>query len=218
MSAHAHPFEQPHERRSRLFELGLTEELVGGIVERGLAARKTCTAFDTPSFPGYLQWAMMHRASRELLARHDWTPDDSRNFSRVVRSDGAVALTVATGDEYTGRKSELGLPEPSTKYPKGSETDLAIVANVQLSLWEDPAAELAQVKRSQPGRQTWWLLSAVVDGELRYELSCPNGQDDRGYVVSWSERIIFDPIPIDGGRDDDDDPGTSQIDVPVERL
>jgi hypothetical protein len=219
MTAHAYAFEQPHERRSRLFELGLTEELVRGVVERGLAARRTCTAFDTPSFPGFLQWAMMHRASRELLARHEWTPDDSRNFSRVVRPDGAVALTVATGDEYTGRKSESGLPEPSTKYPKGSETDLAIVANVQLSLWEEPVSEEeVQLAPPQPTRQTWWLLCAVVDGELRYELSCPDGQDDRGYIVSWSERIIFEPIPVAGGDDDDDDPGSSQIDVPVERL
>lgn len=217
MTPLAHSFEQPHERRSRLFELGLTEKLIGDIVDRGLAARRTCTAFDPPSFPGYLRWAMMHRASRELLARHDWTPDDSHNFSRVVRPDGAVALTIATGDAYTGRKSEPGLPTPSTKYPKGTETDLAIVANVQLRLWDDPATAHGPVGSRRLARQTWWLLSAVVDGELRYELSCPEGQDDRGYIVRWSQRIVFDAISIDGGRDDDD-PGTSQIEVPVERL
>ena len=219
MSGIAHCFEQPYERQSRLVELGLSEEVVVEIVERGLAARKTCTAFDPPSFPGYLQWAQMHRASRELLARHDWTPDDSRNFSRVVRGDGAVAVTVATGDEYTGRKPALGIgiPEPSTRYPKGTETDLAIDVNVQLSLWGDLDTEALETDAPRPVRQTWWLLSAMVDGELRFELACPAGQDDRGYIVSWSERIIFEPIPLDAGRGDDDDPGTA-IDVPVERL
>lgn len=217
MASVAHSFEEPHERQSRLFALGLTPEIIREIVDRGLTARKTCTAFDTPSFPGYLQWAMMHRASREILARRDWSPDDSRNFSRVVRADGAVAMTVATGDEYTGRRPAPGLPEPSTKYPKGTETDLAIVANLQLRLWDDPETQETHNGSTRPARQTWWLLSAVVDGELRYELSCPEGQDDRGYIVSWSERIILDPIPVDGGGGDDD-PGTSQIDVPVERL
>jgi len=218
MAELAHSFAQPHERHSRLFELGLSEKVIIEIVGRGLAARRTCTAFDPPSFPGYLQWAQMHRASRELLARQQWKPDDSRNFSRVVRFDDAVAVTIATGDEYTGRKPEPGVPEPSTKYPKGTETDLAIVVNLQLSLWSDPANDLAETNVARPVRQTWWLLSAMVDGELRSELSCPEGQDERGHIVKWSERIIFDPIPLEQGRDDDDDPGASAIDVPVERL
>jgi hypothetical protein len=218
MAELAHSFEQPHERQSRLFELGLSEKVIIEIVGRGLAARRTCTAFDPPSFPGYLQWAQMHRASRELLARHQWKPDDSRNFSRVVRFDDAVAVTIATGDEYTGRKPEAGIPEPSTKYPKGTETDLAIVVNLQLSLWSEPANDVAETSAARPVRQTWWLLSAMVDGELRFELSCPKGQDERGHIVKWSERIVFEPIPLDQGRDDDDDSGASAIDVPVERL
>lgn len=218
MSPLAHSFEQPHERKSRLSELGLSEQTIIEIVHRGLAARRSCTAFDTPSFPGYLQWAQMHRASRELLAIQRWIPDDSRNFSRVVRPDGALAMTIATGDDYTGRKPEPGVPGPSTKYPKGTETDLAIVVNVQLSLWDDPTNNETRYEASRPVRQTWWLLSAMVDNELRFELSCPAGQDDRGYIVDWSERIIFEPISLESGDGDDDDPGASEIDVPVERL
>lgn len=78
------------------------------------------------------------RVARVARLSSNGMPDDSRNFSRVVRPDGALAMTVATGDEYTGRKPEPGVPGPSTKYPKGTETDLAIVVNVQLSLWDRP--------------------------------------------------------------------------------
>lgn len=216
MAEHAHSFQEPHERQSKLFELGLTEKIIVEIVERGLSARRSCTAFDPPSFPGYLQWAQMHRASRELLARHQWKPDDSHNFSRVVRFDDAVAITIATGDEFTGRQPKPGLRQPATKYPKGTETDLAIVINEQLRLWGDPASEAAKDTASRPVRQTWWLLNAIVSKHLRFELSCPEGQDERGHIVTWSDRIIFDPISLDGG--DDDEPGTSTIDVPVERL
>jgi hypothetical protein len=214
MAEPARNFEQPHERTSRLHALGLDEKTLLGAVQRGLAARQTCTAFDPPSFPGYLQWAQTHRALRELLAPQDWTPDDSRNFSRVVNPDRTVAVTVATGDEYTGIS---GQKEPRTKYPKGSETDLAIEVNVeQLTIWAEPSSVSAQ-PRSR--RSTWMLLVATTAHEVRSELSCPSGQDESGRVVAWSERIPLSPIEIDAlpMRDDDEDEPPA-IDVPVERI
>lgn len=222
MTDHAHAYEAYHEREPRLLRLGLDENLVVKVAERGLAARRTCTKFDTPSFPGYLQWNHMHRALRELLWHRDWAPDDDRNFSRVVRPDGAIALTVATGDELTGLKPKPGRRQPTTKYPKGTETDLAIEVNVQLGLFDDPPV-IEDVSSGpplpRPVRQTWWLLNALVDGELRFELSCPEAQDERGHIVKWSERIIFEPISLDG-IDEDDDQGDDGdgIDVPIERL
>lgn len=217
MSEAARAFEEPHQRLSRLLQLGLDETVIFTIASRGLVARRSCTAFDPPSYPGTHQWATMHRASRELLSTRGWQPDDSHNFSRVVRRDGAVAVTIATGDDYTGRAKADGVPEPTTKYAKGPETGLAIVVNEQLPLWSDGTTEPALPVR--PLRQTWWLLNAIIDQELRYELSCPLGMNDQGFIARWSERIIFAPIPLDALPNiTDDDPGSPPIDVPVERL
>lgn len=215
MAEPARNFEQPHERDARLHALGLSVAPLRTTIERGIAARDTCTAFDPPSFPGYLQWATMHRAIREVLAPLDWTPDDSRNFSRVVNSAQTIALTVATGDERTGRPG----PQPSTKYPKGSETDLAIATNVQLSFWPEPGQDVEAGPR--PRRVTWILLVTTDRDEVRAELSCPKAQDKDGRVVEWSDRIFLPTVERDAQTttrrddDDDDEPG---IEVPVERI
>ncbi len=223
MAEPARNFEQPHERTAKLHQLGLDEGTITDAVLRGFVARQSCTSFDPPSYPGTHQWAQTHRALRELTAPRDWTPDDSRNYSRVVSPDHSVAVTVATGDEHTGVRStsERSVSEPRTKYQKGSETKTAVDTNVsidQLSLWprEDaPAGETTTL------RDLWMLLIATDKHEVRYELSRPNGQDAEGRVVSWSERIIFEPIDIDSipvQRDDDEDEDEDGFDVPVERI
>ncbi|MGO9319187.1 MAG: hypothetical protein ACLQBY_00010 [Solirubrobacteraceae bacterium] len=197
--------------------MGLEEKTLIEAIERGLAARQTCTSFHPPSFPGTFQWADTHRALRELLVREKWTPDDSHNYSRVVSPDKAVAVTVATGDEYTGI---AGAMEPRTKHPKGSQTDLAIEINVQ-QLTFLPIAEPGASTEPRARQATWILLIATTVHEVRAELSCPSGQDEMGHVVAWSERIPLpsieiDTIPINRGDDDDDEPPA--IDVHVERI
>jgi len=216
MAEPARKFEQPHERTTRLHALGLEEKTLIEAIERGLAARQTCTSFDPPSFPGTFQWAQTHRALRELLVREQWSPDDSNNYSRVVSPDMAVAITVATGDEYTGI---AGAMEPRTKHPKGSQTDLAIEINLQqLTIWPIPESGTSTEPRAR--QATWILLIATTVHEVRAELSCPSAQDQLGHVVAWSERIPLPPIEIDGipihRTDDDDEPPA--IDVPVERI
>lgn len=209
MAEPARSFEQPHDRNSKLFLLGLDEAIVEEMVLHGLTARQACSPFSPPSFPGTTQWAETTIASRQFLAPRDWTPDDSHNYSRVVSPDLKIAVAVSTGDERTG----IATAEPRTKYTKGPETEAAVRAN-QLSLLE--TTEDTQC-------ETWILLIVTTELEVRYELSRPMGQDKSGRVVSWSERIIFPPIDIDSlpGRDEDDDgddDGLGGIDVPVERI
>jgi hypothetical protein len=220
MAEPARTFEQPHERSTGLHALGLQEAIIRVAVLRGLVARRSCTAFDPPSYPGTVQWAQTHRAMRELHVEQEWTPSDANNFSRLISPGGAVAVTVATGDEYTGRN---GVLEPKTKYPKGTETKLAVEINAaQLSLWPAPGSLVAVGGSRQA---LWVLLIATNAEEVRYELSRPRGQDEKGRVVSWSDRIIFEPIEIESiatqgqeDPDEDEDEGTSGIDVPVERI
>jgi hypothetical protein len=209
----------PVARRARLLELGLTEELVREMVEYGLGARSACTALHPPSYPGYSQWAETHYAARLRLVPRGWTADDSRNFSRTVNPDGRMAFTVSTGDENTGKP---GLPQPCTKHPRGSETDLAIEMNKQMSLFDAPIDVEAELSTVRPRRQTWTLLIATTPDEVRFELSLGDDQDASGRITSWSERILFPPLEIDQSiipdrTDDDDDDGLGEIDVPVVR-
>lgn len=221
MAEPARNFEQPHERTAQLHALGLDEATIEAAVLRGFVARQSCTSFDPPSFPGTVQWAQTHRAVRELTVARDWTPDDTNNYSRVISPNREIAVTVATGDDHTGVRGAI---EPRTKYPKGSETTLAVETNVhleQLSLWPSPSS-IKQDLKQLPARQVlWMLLIATGEHEIRYELSRPKGQDEQGRVVSWSTRIIFEPIDIESipaRRDDDDDDNEDGFDVPVERI
>lgn len=219
MAEPAHVFEQPHERMTGLHALHLDEPTIRLSVVRGLIARRTCTPFDPPSYPGTVQWAQTHRAMRELHAEADWKATDANNFSRIVSPDDTVAVTVAAGDAFTGFHGAL---EPRTRYPKGTQTKLAVEINAQqLPLWPVPGTSPPMV---DGGLQALWvLLLATTEHEVRFELSRPKGQDEKGHVVTWSDRIIFEPIEIetialDKRRDDQDDEGTSSIDVPVERI
>jgi hypothetical protein len=218
MSHPAKNHQEPDDRSSRLFELGLEERTVEEAVLRGLSARRTCTPFHPPSFPGTTQWAETHAALRQLLAPAGWSPCDRRNYSRIISPNERIAITVATGDDHTG---EIGLFEPATRYPKGPATRNAVDINLQLSLLPvEPIAE-ADAAEEVISAQTWILLLATDDDELTYELSLPAGQDEEGRVISWSERIIFPSIeiaqiPLLQEDDEDDDPG--DIDVPIERI
>jgi hypothetical protein len=210
-------YEEPQDRAARLDQLDLTEQLMEDIVVYGAAARSACSPFHPPSYPGYAQWADMHHAARVRLVPAGWKADDSRNFSRVVHPDGHTAFTVATGDERTGKP---GLPEPRTKYPRGRETVLAININRQLSLFDELEEEDAEAVM-RPRRETWTLLVATTESEVRYELSLGSSQDSDGRIIGWSERILFPALDMTAHTpddDDDDDGGSGEIDVPVERI
>ena len=202
---------------ARLHDFGMKEEHVHEAVRRGLSARLSCDKLHPPGFPGIYQWAETHRGLRDVTARDGWKPNDDANFSTIVSDDGATAITVATGNRFTGTNGPL---QPTTKYPRGSQTQLAIEANRTLSLFDDPV----EIEAAQPPpswRVTWVLLIRTdrTAGEVRYELSRPEGRDADGRVNSWSERIVFPPLKIFAPLTiDDDDLKTDEIDVPVDRL
>jgi len=215
MAEPARTLSQPHERISRLQTLGLSEAQVDEAVSRGLSARQSTDRLHPPSFPGVYQWAATHHGFRDETAGAGWKPNDEANFSTTVSPDGATAVTVATGDQFTGTR---GPRQPSTKYPRGSQTQLAIKTNRgTLPLFNDPL----HVEASDPSRVTWVLLVHTDHqrGEVRYELSCPEAQDADGRVTSWAERIIFPPLEIKAEQlPGDDDEGAQDFDVPVDRL
>jgi hypothetical protein len=207
----------PHEILPRLLRMGLREEHVHEAVQRGYSARRSCSPLHPPSFPGVHQWADTHLALRDLTSGDGWKHSDEANFSTVISPDRATAITVATGNVFTGSR---GPQQPSTKYPRGARTQLAIEINKTLSLFDDPAE--IEVEPPPPASRATWVLLIHTDrkaGEVRYELSRPEGQDNEGRVTSWSDRIIFPPLKIQSASPTpDNEPGTPPIDVPVDRI
>lgn len=220
MAQPARNFEQPHDRNSRLYALGLDEATVEEIVVYGLRARQACSPLAPPSYPGTVQWAETIVGSRMILIPRNWTHSDAHNFSRIVNPEETIAIIVATGDEHTG----IATGEPRTRYPKGPETTAAVQMNVQMAF---PGLAIAQFENvSPPSLETWIVLLSTNDFECRYELSRPQAQDKEGRVIAWLDRIIFPLIEIEGlpgredddGGDDHDDDDDGGLDVPVERI
>lgn len=212
MSLHARTLFKTQDIAPQLHSMGqLNEKMLRQIVRRGLTARRSCTAFHPPSYPGLAQWAETHVALREFTTPLGWRVSDEANFSRVISPDGRCALTVASGDRLTGAR---GPKDPSTKYARGSQTDLAIQANKTLSLF-GPTDDATP----PPHCETWILLlhADLQRAEVRFELSRPQAQDGEGRVVAWSRRIILPPIHIDAVTPPDDESGNGVIDVPVTR-
>ena len=181
----------------RLAELGIKEDDLLQAAERGFTAWASCTANHPPAIPGLFAWGETVCALRERLIPSGWERKDEQNWPLVVNSDGNIALSVATGNEDTGRKDK----DPVTASAKGPRTISAIVANQNLPLFPEmlPSAESLKAK----GRATWLLLvyRDTDAREMRCELSRPIGMDSEDRVDGWAERIILSPRPFDGNQD-----------------
>jgi hypothetical protein len=207
---------QKHEIQTRLHTLGVTEEQLRDAASQGVAARRRCTAFHPPSSPGFYQWSEIHVALRQTLVPLNWRHSDVGGFSTVVSPDGSIAISVATGSDRTGKP---GLPDPTTKYPRGAMTHAAVEINQQTTFDLHTGETILP---DTPSRKlvTWWLLVATRHDEVRLELSCPTSIGDDGRIDSWSERILLDPLGIEPTLPmlPDDEPDPTPIDVHVERL
>jgi hypothetical protein len=195
------------EVRTALRELGLESDILREAILRGEVARDSCTANDPPSAPGFDAWARTVRALREILIPRGWSRNDDINLSTIVSPNGSFAITVATGDEGTGRVEA----DPKTKYPKGPATEAAVNRN-QLRLFA--------VDESTAEMQLTWMLLRRRDGEsVLSELSLPASMTEDGQVEEWLERIILDPITL--GPDliirGTPEPSAPPIDIPVRR-
>lgn len=177
--------------RRRLEELGLDSEALLDVARRGMAAAAGCTQNHPAVLSGILGWGETICALREYLIPEGWNRLDEANLPLTVNSDETVALTVATGDEDTGR------PEgsPCTKSKKGPRVATAVAVN-QLQLFPIPV-HLRQDEVA--GRATWLLLihRDRAARELRTELSRPVNMGEDGRVDGWSERIILGSVPFD---------------------
>jgi hypothetical protein len=203
---------------NRLGELGLDEPLLIQAVDRGLAAWASCTANHPPAIPGIWAWAETMCSLREQLIFRGWERLNESNWPLVVNGNQMIAISVATGDEQTGRKAGF----PSTSSAKGPRTVSAIVANQrQLVFPEMMLPPIDSLNAS--GRATWLLLMHRDKDarQVRCELSRPISMDLEGRVDGWAERIILSPRSFDGYDDtlvgDGSGPQSPEITVEIRR-
>lgn len=165
-------------------------EVLTGAMTAGQQALAACTLDRPPMARGVHVWGTIIEALRQLGRHHGWERSDGK-LATVISPDGLVQITVATGDEATGVDSAT----PRTKYPRGAASIEAIEDN-QFTLFP----ELVPIKRrvtAKPGVLTWLLLHRRMKDTVRWEISLPKTVDAEGMILSWQDRIIFDPLQFD---------------------
>jgi hypothetical protein len=209
-------YSSPQEVPDRLLELGLNQEILCEAVQRGQAARASCTPNHPAPYFGIAAWAETVAALRELLRPLGWERVDSGNLPLTVDAAGRVSLVVSTGDENTGNLRA----NPCTRSSKGPRTQNAVTVNaLQMTLF-DLRLRPEDLDESN-GKMTFLLLfhRLPVEGEIRCELSRPIAMNDEGQVSGWAERIILPTLPM-GGRATEiptDVPQTPKVVVRVKR-
>jgi hypothetical protein len=171
----------------RLSELGLESEWLELAVHRGfLAYRDT----NHPHFPRTIapinEWGFTNKFVRDELVPRAWTLDDTTGVALTVDPTQAFCISAVSGNAYTGNP----LRTPSSKHPRGPLGEELIRQN-QLELF----AEHAEMPLRTGGRLQYLLLYYFWESEdrvvLRAELSLPEATDEKGYIISWRERIIL---------------------------
>lgn len=201
-------FFDPIEVTDRMTSLELTADLLSTAVRFGEAKRDGCTPNDPPILPSLLAWAGTTRKLRDDLPITVWRKSDS-DLSLVVNGFKRIVICVAGGNENTGNPDAV----PCSKRPVGMATRRAIDRNRQGVLdlkYTDPQ----QVPPSNC--ITHLLLRNRINEKIFWELSVPDELSVEGFVVGWSERIIFPPItlePLPSPRSDDEDDSDQAVSV-----
>ncbi len=204
----------PFDASAALDRLGLNEEVLLAAAIQGHLARTNATANHPPLFPSFVAWGEAVRALRDGLAPSGWVRSNEKNWPRVIHPDGHIALTVATGNEHTGRPDQ----HPATTSSKGPSTVAALEVN-RAQLWlpglEPTPLEPSKAQGDEP--TTWLLLIHHAKDEVRCELSLPLDVDHEGRVTIWRERILLRALPLDPEPMEITPPPQPDIDITIRR-
>jgi hypothetical protein len=170
-----------------------------------------------PLYRGIRAWAETTHAFREIVLPLGWQRSDEGNLPLTLNQARTLAITVATGDEDTGKRDG----SPCTKSKKGPRTSVAVKQNeLQGYLFGDIRLHPDDLKKID-GRMTWFLLfhHDVAASEVRAELSLPTKMNVEGHVDGWVERIILGSMPFGGAstKPQSDPQQTPDIEVDVKR-
>jgi hypothetical protein len=171
---------------ARLAGLGLSAADFDFVLSGAEAEARTWTALAPPVMAGMARWGKTNELLRVRLLPRGWSHDDPRNMPRTISPARDLAIVAAAGDGATGR------PDVTSRnlYARGVETVRAIGRGDQLAFeypgLEPPADDL----------DIWLLLYHPAGDEVAAELSRPYSISPAGYVDSWSERILLDPVRL----------------------
>lgn len=188
------------EHRSVLESLSLKQELLMDVGLKILTAYRSTTENDAKTAAGSQAYYAAVRSVREELRPYGWEKRCDAHIELVFNKALNVQIMVSSGDKNTG--NERG-QQPKTRNPKGGETEIIVKQNNELYLFPDwePQKENHDTEKVP----TWVLLHHVDNklGEIRMELSFPDGIDSNSQKIGkWKKRILlpalkFEPTPDD---------------------
>ncbi len=196
----------------RLAEIDLLYEQLERAIIGGEIARSACTRHHPANFVGQTMWANAVKVLRDEKVPEGWTSEQDRGLPLVVHPSKAVAVTVWSGDENTGRPDAT----PKTRRAHGT-VSWEVVARNRGQLWLLNGLEGWEEQSVSHDRLTYVLLFCRVGRRIQLELSVPLYHDEQNRVCGWAERILLDPIDLDPGLDGEEPEDEPDIEIDVPR-
>ncbi|SDN84887.1 hypothetical protein SAMN05660199_00838 [Klenkia soli] len=188
------------------------------VARAAAAARSYAGGLYPPAASGMARWMHSVAYTREALSALGYEPNDTDLISKVIHRERGLAIVCAAGNPVTGVPFMLARKYPTTKWPKGERTAVAVARNNEQMTFFD---ELDEDEEPIRPLETWLLLQYADREEVRAELSLPAAINHRGFITDWHQRYILPPLSNDGGIadepiiDDGDEEGGGIV-VPVE--
>lgn len=190
---------------TRLYELGLTPDILTESAKAGIGYSAQFTAHDPPSTKGIGVWGKVIRSHRDQLVPEGWELSRRDNYETTVSPSGVYALAASSGNHHTGNPDET----PVTQSQKGPGT-VDIIRRNQTSF----SMIMSTFPRPDTGENpllTWLQLYYYneEEEEIQTELSIPAEISIDRYVTKFQERIILPNIPFGWQQTlpDDDESG-----------
>jgi hypothetical protein len=185
-------------------------ELVDRVVARAASSSMSYASLLFPrTAVGMARWLYTVACLGEFTAPLGYRRCDQDLIARVRHDDRGIAIVPMAGDSATGKPISLTRGrEPSSKWPKGERTRLAVEANAQLELFA--AGGVAMHESIEETALTTYFLLTHADGHNLYaEISRPRSFSE-GYVSGWYDRHLLEPTPFglaapEVGFDDDEE-------------
>lgn len=195
-------------------EFGISAQDVNDVVKQIYSGFNAVTTLHPKGFSGTNAWAQGTRAMRELFIPLGWLPDDPSGQPRVANRSRKMAITVSSGDAYTGDPFH----NPQTRNDKGAQTSNSVAFNSRQGRLFEVVTQADRNAAAVTDGFALWIFLYHIDldnQEVRFELSKPSEMSDANKVVDWSARMIFPALNLRLNADDTGDDDAPDIDIEV---
>lgn len=197
----------PEEADGYLARMGIDTAAVRDALGSGELAARNLTPFFPVTAPGFSRWSYTVGTLREeLQGTGHWRSEDRSNRPYLRHLTRSYTLSVLGGNTETGSESLTACPNVQKR--KGRATEEFVLGG-QLAFPEIVEYLSDRTDPDAPPPGTWFLIYYRDDGELRSEISLPEGIKD-GRFTGWRIRVILPVIsyktmmrrPLDAGEHD----------------